>query len=102
MPETIALDWTKATVKISVPVHHTTFTEMQEVEVPLSFIEERFLRLEAALAAAVTALELVIDGETTRSPEMLVEMLLYPEHFDLAEKMGGTKGHDRIEIARNA
>ena len=96
----MTVDWDKATVKVTVPVHYTATTEMAEAEMSLSMLFERFLRLEAALAAAVTGLELLIDGETTRSPEELVEMLLYPEHFDLADRMRGTKGHERIEIAR--
>lgn len=96
------IDWANATVKVSVPVHHTATSDVQEIEIPLTFFEERLLRLEAALAAAVTGLELLIDGETTRSPEELVEMLLYPEHFGLADRMRGTKGHERIEIARTS
>jgi len=110
------IDWKTATIKVSVDVHHTATTDRQEVEIPLAAfasmtprsktlpvvpVEERLERLEAALAAAVTALELIIDGETTQSAEELVEILLYPEHFNLAERMRDVKAlYERIDIAR--
>lgn len=94
------LDWGSATVKVSVPVHHTASSDVQEVELPLASFFERFARLEAALAGAATALELLADGEQTMSAEEIVERLLYPEHFDQAERMRGKKAWERIEIAR--
>jgi hypothetical protein len=96
----LIIDWDKATLKVSVLVHHTATSERQEIELPLSTFTERFARIEAAIAGAITAVELLIDGQTTMSPEEIVERLLYPEHFDQAEQMRGARAYERINIAR--
>lgn len=93
-------EWDDATFKVSVPINFTTMTERQEVDFPLSALLERLTRLEAALAGAVTALELLHDGQTTMSAEEIVERILYPENFDLADRMRGKKQYERINIAR--
>lgn len=94
------IDWNTATVKVSVLVQHTASSERQEVEFPLSSFFERFARIEAALAGAVTAIEVSLDGHPTMSGEEIVERLLYPEHFGQADAMRDKKAHERIEIAR--
>lgn len=63
-------------------------------------LTERCSRLEAALAAAATALDLDDEGQETMSAEELVERLLYPEHFNFAALMSNKRAWERIEIAR--
>lgn len=46
------IDWSTATVKVLVLVHHTATSEWQEIEFPLSALLERLSRLEAALGRA--------------------------------------------------